>query len=186
MAPQADRPLGSYSKGMRQRIKLAQALVHDPETIVLDEPLNGVDPVGRVELVTLFGQLAAHGKAILLSSHILEDLDKLADRIVFLSRGRLVATGSLAQIRELLDDHPLRIRLVATRPRELAARLLQSEYVRAVELEGHGELLVQVQRPQSFFALLAEVVLQAEFEIQRLQVSDASTEAVFHYLMHQN
>jgi ABC-2 type transport system ATP-binding protein len=182
MHERADRPLGSYSKGMRQRIKLAQALVHAPELLVLDEPLNGVDPIGRVELVALFKQLAASGKAILLSSHILEDMDKLADRVVFLSHGRILASGSLAEIRAMLDDHPLKVRIAASSPRTLAARLLQSDLVQAVEVD-HDDLLVQVRRPKSFFALLAEIVVEGDYEVERLEVLDASTQAVFDYLM---
>jgi len=183
MAARADRPLGSYSKGMRQRIKLAQALVHDPHLIVLDEPLGGVDPIGRVELVELFRQLAAQGKAILISSHVLEEMDKLADRILFICHGRILASGTLAQIREMLQEHPLQVRVGADRPRELAARLLACESVRGVELEPGGALLVQVSRPKSFFAALAGLVVDEAFEVHRLQVSDASTQAVFHYLM---
>jgi len=185
MAERADRPLGSYSKGMRQRIKLAQALVHDPELLVLDEPLNGVDPIGRAELTVLFRQLAAGGKAILLSSHILEDMDTLADRIVFLSRGRILASGSLAEIRALLDDHPLKVRIGASRPRELAARLLRSELVLAAELAG-DEVVVQVRRPKRFFASLAEIVIEESYDVERLQVIDASTQAVFDYLVNWN
>ena len=184
MTDRADRRLGSYSKGMRQRIKLAQALVHDPELIVLDEPLNGVDPLGRVEFVDLFRQLAARGKAILVSSHILEDMDKLADRILFLLRGRIMAAGSLTQIREMLDEHPLQIRLATNQPKELAARLFQAECVQAVELEGAGGLLVRALRPKRFFAVLADLAVDEQFDVQRLQVSDASTQAVFNYLVH--
>jgi ABC-2 type transport system ATP-binding protein len=183
MADRAERRLGSYSKGMRQRIKLAQALVHDPELIVLDEPLNGVDPLGRADLAELFRRLASSGKAILISSHILEDMDKLTDRILFLLRGRVMAAGSLVQIRELLDEHPLRIHIGTTGPRELAARLLRSACVQAVELEGRHGLLVQVRRPQSFFAELAEAVVEEGFEVQRLQIRDASAQAVFDYLL---
>ncbi len=183
MTDRADRPLGSYSKGMRQRIKLAQALVHSPDLIVLDEPLNGVDPIGRVELVEMFRRLASEGKAILISSHVLEEFDKLADRILFISHGRILASGTLAQIREMLQDHPLQVRVGSTRARELAARLLGCEAVRGVEIEPSGTLLVQVSRPKSFFAALAGLVVEEQFEVQRLQVSDASTQAVFHYLM---
>jgi ABC-2 type transport system ATP-binding protein len=185
MAERADRPLGSYSKGMRQRIKLAQALVHGPELLVMDEPLNGVDPIGRAELTALFRRLAADGKTILLSSHILEEMDTLADRTVFLSRGRILASGSLPEIRALLDDHPLRVRIAASRPRELAARLLRLELVLAAELAGE-EVVVRVRRPRSFFASLAEIVVEESYDVARLQVIDASTQAVFDYLVKWN
>jgi ABC-2 type transport system ATP-binding protein len=185
MADRAERPLGSYSKGMRQRIKLAQALLHDPELVVLDEPLNGVDPIGRMEMVALFRQMAAQGKAILISSHILEDMDKLADRILFISHGRILAAGSLVEVREMLDNHPLKVVIDAERPRELAARLVRSELVQAVEVEGGDRLKVGVYRPRSFFAMFADLVVEEGFEVRRLEVSDASTQAVFNYLMNQ-
>jgi ABC-2 type transport system ATP-binding protein len=168
---------------MRQRIKLAQALVHDPELIVLDEPLNGVDPVGRVELIGLFRSLALQGKAIVISSHILEEMDTLADRILFICRGRLLASGTLADIRALLDNHPLRIRIATYRARELAAQLVALAVVQSVALERHDQLLLEVLRPKEFFGPLAELVTRHGHDLQRLQVIDATTEAVFDYLM---
>lgn len=183
MADRADRRLGSYSKGMRQRIKLAQALVHDPQLLVLDEPLNGVDPVGRVEMIRLFREWAAQGKAILISSHILDELDTLADRILFICRGRLLASGTLAQVRAMLDDYPLKIRVTAPNARRLATQLLELELVRSVELRGASELLLEVQRAKEFFGPLAEIVSRHEIDVERLEVVDASTEAVFDYLM---
>jgi ABC-2 type transport system ATP-binding protein len=183
MSQRADRPLGTYSKGMRQRIKLAQALVHDPELLVLDEPLNGVDPTGRLEMAELFRRLADSGKTVLISSHVLEDMDKLADRVFFISHGHILASGSLAEIRALLDDHPLKVVIGSTDPRRLAARLVQSELVQAVELTDDGSLLVQVHRPKSFFPMLTDLVLEEDFEVQRLRISDVSTQAVFNYLM---
>lgn len=183
MEERAQRPLASYSKGMRQRIKLAQALVHDPDLIVLDEPLNGVDPVGRGELIELFRTLAAQGKAILISSHILEEMDTLADRILFICRGRLLASGTLPEIRALLDNHPLKIRIGTQRARELAAELMHLEVVQSVELERHDQLLLEVLRPKEFFEPLSVLITQQGHDLQRLQVIDATTEAIFDYLM---
>jgi ABC-2 type transport system ATP-binding protein len=183
MADRADRPLGSYSKGMRQRIKLAQALIHDPELIVLDEPLNGVDPVGRLELAAMLHRLAARGKAVLISSHVLEEMDDLAQRVVFMCQGRVLASGSPAEIREMLDDHPLKVRLWTRETRRLAARLLAADSVRAVEIDGRGSLLLDVDHPQEFFRLLTDVVVDEGFCVEEFQVIDASTQAVFNYLM---
>ena len=183
MTDRADRPLASYSKGMRQRIKLAQALVHDPDLFVLDEPLNGVDPVGRLELTRLFRELSDRGKAILISSHLLDEMDTLADRILFICRGRILASGSLEEIRAMLDDHPSKIRITTPRTRQLATHLLALDMVQAVELSGSDELLLEVHQVKRFFGALADVVTQEEFDIERLQVSDASTEAVFDYLI---
>lgn len=183
MIDRASRPLGSYSKGMRQRIKLAQALVHNPELIVLDEPLNGVDPVGRNELIRLFRELAARGKAILISSHILDEMDTLAQRVLFICRGRILASGSLAEIREMLDDHPLRIRISASRPRPFAVALLELDTVQSVAVDGAGDLLLEVNRPRTFFRRLNEIVADGDVELQRVEVIDESTEAIFDYLM---
>jgi len=182
MVDRADRPLGAYSKGMRQRIKLAQALVHDPGLVVLDEPLNGVDPVGRVELVDLFRQLAGNGKAILISSHILDEMDKLADRVLFIFRGHILASDSLEQIRDMLDDHPLQVRITVDKVRELAARLLRMKCVGGVDLRGADDLVLQIHRPSEFFRSFAEIVMEDGFEVKRLQVIDASAEAIFDYL----
>jgi len=183
MADRADRPLGSYSKGMRQRIKLAQALVHDPDLLVLDEPLNGVDPVGRSELVEVFVALAARGKAIVVSSHILDEMDRLAQQVVFLCRGRVLASGTLPEIREMLADYPLRVRVASDRPRELAVRLVAAACVQAVQLQGEHELLLQVQRPNEFFRVLAQTVADGGFQVDRMQTTDTSAEAIFDYVM---
>lgn len=183
MAERADRRLGSYSKGMRQRIKLAQSLVHDPDLIVLDEPLNGVDPVGRLELMQLFRQLRLRGTAILVSSHLLDELDGLADRILCICRGRLLASGTVAEIRAMLADYPWRLRITTPRARQLAGHLLSLDMVRAIEVRSDEELRLEVQRASEFFGLLASIVAQQEFDLERLEVIDASTEAVFNYLM---
>ncbi|MFO0868395.1 MAG: ABC transporter ATP-binding protein [Pirellulales bacterium] len=183
MADRADRPLGTYSKGMRQRIKLAQALVHDPELLVLDEPLNGVDPVGRVEMLQLFRDLAARGKALLVSSHILDEMDTLADQILFICRGRLIAAGTLAEIRAMLDAFPLTLRITTRDARRLATLLLPLDMVRSVEVRSSEELLLQVERAHEFFGPLAGMVAEQGFDLERLQILDASTEAVFEYLM---
>ncbi|MBT6157340.1 MAG: ABC transporter ATP-binding protein [Planctomycetaceae bacterium] len=185
MTDRADRKLGSYSKGMRQRIKLAQAIVHDPDVVVLDEPLNGVDPVGRAQLVRVFRQLADAGKAILISSHILDEMDTLADQVMFICRGRMLASGTLEEIREMLEDHPLKVRINAKSPRELAGQMLRLNAVRGVQLEPPQSLLLEVERPGEFFPELARLAAKEDYEIEKLEVVDASTEAVFDYLLRQ-
>ena len=183
MADRADRPLRTYSKGMRQRIKLAQALVHNPDLVVLDEPLNGVDPVGRLELLDLFRSLASQGKAVLVSSHILDEMDSLADQILFICRGRLLASGSLAQIRAMLDRFPLKLRIQSRDARRLASLLLPLPDVRSIELASPDELVLEVERAAEFFPQFAAIVGREGFDPERLEVLDASTEAVFDYLM---
>jgi ABC-2 type transport system ATP-binding protein len=186
MAHRADRKLRGYSKGMRQRIKLAQALVHDPDLIVVDEPLNGVDPVGRRELMDLFHALAARGKSLLISSHILDEMETLADRVLFMGRGRVLAAGTLPEIRDMLDNHPLRVRIRSDRARDLASRLVRWEWVRGIELRGSADLHLQVHRPGEFFRQFAELVLEEAFEIDRLQTTDASAGAIFDYVMQES
>jgi ABC-2 type transport system ATP-binding protein len=185
MAERAERSLGGYSKGMRQRIKLAQALLDDPELLVLDEPLSGIDPVGRAELVTLFRHLAARGKCLLISSHELNELEKLTDHIAIMARGRIAVVGSVAQIRDRLDDHPLTIRVVIQAPpREVAAVLLGLPDVVAVEMEEDGDgVIVRARNPQRFFREFARLVLEHAYEVRRLETLDDSTEAVLGYLL---
>jgi ABC-2 type transport system ATP-binding protein len=198
MAGRAERCLRGYSKGMRQRIKLAQALLHDPELLVLDEPLSGIDPVGRCEFLHLFRDLAARGKCLLISSHELEELEKLTDHIAIMAHGRIAAVGTVAQIRDRLDHHPLRIRIDVKRgpqhtqgpeQRRLAAALLKLRDVVGVELlapppdESVGPVVVRARNPQRFFQELTRLVLEEWYEIARLETLDDSTEAVLGYLL---
>jgi ABC-2 type transport system ATP-binding protein len=183
MAGRCERRLRGYSKGMRQRIKLAQALVHDPDVLILDEPLSGIDPIGRQESVVLFRELAARGKCLLVSSHELEELEKLTDHVAVMARGRIAAVGSLAQIRDLLNDHPLSILIASDQPRQLAGALLALEDVAGVDL-GDGEaLVVRARNPQRFFRSLAGLVLEEHFEVHRLETLDDSAHAILGYLL---
>ncbi len=199
MSERAERRIRGYSKGMRQRIKLAQALLTDPDLLVLDEPLSGIDPVGRAEFIALFRALADQGKCLLVSSHELEELQKLTDHVAVMARGRIAAVGSVAQIRDRLDNHPLTVRVDVARAsevggkdrrRELAGALLRLPDVVGVELledapceEGVGRLLVRARNPRTFFQGLTRLVLEEWFEIRRLQTLDESAEAVLGYLL---
>ena len=183
MSDRADRRLRGYSKGMRQRIKLAQALVHDPDILVVDEPLNGIDPVGRRELMQLFQSLADRGKTLLISSHILDEMDTLAERVIFMGRGRVLANGTLHEIRNMLDNHPLHLRITCDRCRELAAKLISWELLLGIELRGSDDLWIQILRPSEFFPRLGDLILEEGFEIARLETTDASAGAIFDYVM---
>lgn len=183
MADRADRRLRGYSKGMRQRIKLAQALVHDPDLLVVDEPLNGVDPVGRRELMDLFRKFRERGKAVVVSSHILEEMETLAERVIFLGRGRVLAIGTLGEIRDMLDEYPLHVRVRAADVRRVAAELVQWPLVRAVTLRSAEELAAEVLRPDEFFRQFAGYVAAAAIDIRALEATDVSAEAVFDYVM---
>jgi ABC-2 type transport system ATP-binding protein len=205
MSGGAERKLRGYSKGMRQRIKLAQALLHDPDLLVLDEPMSGIDPVGRAEFLTLFKGLADRGKCLLISSHELEELEKLTDHVVIMARGRIAAVGTLDQIRTRLDHHPLAIRLDVAVPattdgsaeqslenlgRQFAAALLRLPDVVGVELSENvrpgdqvSRVLVRARNPQRFFKDLARLVLEEWFEVTHLETLDDSAEAVLSYLL---
>ena len=184
LATQMNRAIRGYSKGMRQRTKLAQALVHDPEVLFLDEPLTGTDPVVRHELVQIIVRIAAEGKAILISSHVLYEVQSITSNIVLVNRGRLVAEGDIRQIRDLIDTHPHRIILKSTPGRNLAARLVREDDVVGVEIrQTDGALLVETHAPDLFYQRLAEIALDPATPIDEVYSDDDSLEAVFKYLV---
>lgn len=183
MRDRADRPLAGYSKGMRQRIKLAQALLHDPELLLLDEPLSGVDPVGRRESVRLFRLLAERGKCLLISSHELEELDKLTDQVAIVAAGRIAAIGDIPRIRSLLDQHPLSIRVVSDRMLELTRSLLDYDDLVGLDREGEETVVVRVRHPRRFYRKLSDLVLEEHFDIRRIEALDESTQDVLEYLL---
>jgi ABC-2 type transport system ATP-binding protein len=183
MTGRADGRLRGYSKGMRQRIKLAQALLHDPELLLLDEPLSGIDPIGRRESLDLFLELARRGKCLLVSSHELDELEKLTDHVAIMARGRLAAVGTLTQIRDLLDNHPLSIRIDCDQSRRLAACLVDLEDVAGVELSDGDALVVKARNPRRFFQQLTTLVLEEDFDVRHLETLDDSTHAILGYLL---
>ncbi len=182
MDQRADRPLAGYSKGMRQRIKLAQALLHDPELLLLDEPLSGIDPIGRRESIALFRELARRGKCLLISSHELDELEKLTDHVAIMASGRIAAVGTLTQIRDLLDDHPLTIRIASDQNRALAGLLLDLDEVVGID-RAEPYLLVRARQPRRFFHRLGELVRDRMIEIRHLETLDESTQDVLGYLL---
>jgi ABC-2 type transport system ATP-binding protein len=167
---------------MRQRIKLAQALLPEPDLLLLDEPLSGIDPIGRQESIQLFRELAAEGKCLLVSSHELEELEKLTEHVAIMARGRIAAVGSITEIRDLLNDHPLSVRVVGDRPREMAGDLLRLTDVVGVELQDAG-LVVRARNPRAFFADLTRLILEENYCITHLETLDDSMHAVLNYLL---
>jgi ABC-2 type transport system ATP-binding protein len=182
MTDRAHRPLAGYSKGMRQRIKLAQALVHDPELLLLDEPLSGIDPIGRRESIELFHELAQRGKCLLISSHELEELEKLTEHVAIMAAGRIAAVGPLSQIRELLDDQPLSIRIRCTQAPTLPGRLLEWEEVVGLDREGES-IVVRARNPRRFFERFGQLVIEEDINVQHLETLDESTHDVLGYLL---
>jgi ABC-2 type transport system ATP-binding protein len=187
MQAACDRKIGGYSKGMRQRIKIAQGLVCDPEVFILDEPLNGLDPPGRREMSTLLRQIAAEGKCILVSSHILYEVEQLTHRILLIDHGRLLAQGDIYQIRGLIDQHPHRIAIRAQRAHALARRLLEFPGVVTLRFDDRDEKRVEVETraPEQFYAQLPTLVLEDGYDVVSMESPDNNLEAVFRYLVRQ-
>ena len=184
MTEAADRAVRGYSKGMRQRTKLAQALVHDPLVLFLDEPLTGTDPVARRDLMEVIHRLGDEGRSIVVSSHVLHEVQAVTPRIVLLNHGRLVAEGDVRQIRELIDTHPHRIVLKCPRERALAAKLVGHDDVVGVELRrSDGAILVETRSPDRFYGRLAALSLEGDTPIEEVYSDDDNLEAVFKYLV---
>jgi ABC-2 type transport system ATP-binding protein len=185
MTAHCDRKIGGYSKGMRQRIKIAQGIVHDPEVFILDEPLNGLDPPGRREISELLRQLGSEGKCIVISSHVLYEVEQLTHNILLMNYGRLLAQGDIYQIRSLIDQHPHRIALRCTRPRALARRLLEFPGVVRVHLDDREaeRLEIETRAPDQFYAQFPALVLQDGYEVASIESPDNNLEAVFRYLV---
>jgi ABC-2 type transport system ATP-binding protein len=185
MTPNADRKVGGYSKGMRQRIKVAQAIVHDPEVLILDEPLNGLDPVGRREITTLLHDLAERGKCIVISSHILYEVEQMTRSILLMDHGRLLAQGDVYHIRSLIDAHPHRVAIETDRARELAGCLLERPYVLSVRLDNQQEtrLEIETREPDRFYSEFPGFVLEHGFVVRSFESPDNNLEAVFSYLV---
>ncbi len=184
MTHHKDRAVRGYSKGMRQRTKLAQALVHDPEVLFLDEPLTGTDPVARRDLMDIITRLGAEGKSVIVSSHVLHEVQALTPYIILLNHGRLLAEGHVRQIRDLIDNHPHHIVLVCEEFRRLAGRVLEWDYVEGVRvLEREGGLMIETRAPDSFYSRLPAISLQDGLAINAVYSDDDNLEAVFKYLV---
>ncbi len=178
----AHKRIGAYSKGMRQRIKLAQALAHDPEILILDEPLTGLDPVARRRIVELVRELGEQGRTILISSHVLHEVEAMTPRIVLLHQGRVLARGTIDEIRALLDQYPHRIVVRSPDARELAQALLAAPGVVGVQL-ADGMVRIDANNPDEVYDLLPGLVLERNLSVHGLEMADASLDAIFEYLV---
>lgn len=184
MADRADKKIAGYSKGMRQRIKLAQAMVHDPEIILLDEPLNGLDPIGRHEFISVLHRLSDQGKTIVVSSHILFEVEQMTRSILLLNRGRLLATGDLSVIRSFIDKHPHRIRIETSEPRRVAEQLVVLPYVLNVEFDPRGDSVeIQTKEPDQFYDQIPRLILDQKLAIDSFSSPDNNLESIFKYLV---
>jgi len=178
----ADRKLGGFSKGMRQRTKVAAALVHDPRVLVLDEPLNGTDPVQRVRLIDLFRRLGSDGRTVIVSSHILEEVERVSDRVIAIVDGRLAAAGDVGAIRRAMADIPYRVRVDVDRGRDLAAALLTDSIVHGVQVTDRG-LVVETEDVTQLGVDLLPLAKDVDARVTMFRPEDASLESVFRYLV---
>jgi ABC-2 type transport system ATP-binding protein len=178
----AGKRIGAYSKGMRQRVKLAQAIAHEPQVLVLDEPLSGMDPLARRKTIKLLRTWAANGRHVIVSSHILHEVEALTSNILLMYHGRVLAEGNVHQIRDLIDEHPHTVCLRSSDTRTLAATLVASEDVLSVRVED-GALFVQTSKPDAFYARVTEMAQNGAGDISEITSPDDNLQAVFDYLV---
>jgi ABC-2 type transport system ATP-binding protein len=183
LADVGDKRIGAYSKGMRQRVKLAQALAHDPELLILDEPLSGMDPVGRRRTMRMIRDWARQGKSVLVSSHILHEIELMTSNILLINNGRILAEGNVHQIRDLIDEHPHTVHIRAADPRALAREFLTRADVLSLRFEP-GAVIVETGRPDDFYLRLTELVAEGACgPVEELTSPDDNLQAVFKYLV---
>lgn len=175
-------PIRSLSHGMRQRLKVAQALAHQPKWIVLDEPLSGMDPVGRAKMIKLFREQAEGGATVLVSSHVLHELEAMTSDILMINRGRLLAQGQVQGIRDLIDGHPHRIALMADKPRDLGRELLKFGDVIRVEVMDE-KVVIETHNPDVCYTRIGDLAVSGDFQVNSMVSLDDNLEAVFRYLV---
>ena len=183
LADAQHRPLGTYSRGMRQRMRLAATIVHEPEAIILDEPLNGTDPRQRLEFHDLMRHLADEGRTILISSHILEEVETLADRILLMVSGKLAASGDYRAIRAKLDEQPYTVRIVSSDPRRMAAALIELDSIESVSLGEDNDVIVLSTNVAVLQRSVAGLAKQRGIRLERVEPLDDSLESVFSYIV---
>jgi ABC-2 type transport system ATP-binding protein len=181
----ANKKIGAYSKGMRQRVKMAQALAHDPDLLILDEPLTGMDPLMRRKTIRFIKDWARAGKHIVVSSHILHEIESMTSNILLINNGRIVAEGNVHQIRELIDTHPHTVYVRGADPRALARRFLTEDDVLSLKFEP-GAVVIETAKPDTFYARLTELAASGEAgPIEEVASPDDNLQAVFRYLVKQ-
>ncbi|HJQ32379.1 MAG TPA: ABC transporter ATP-binding protein [Pyrinomonadaceae bacterium] len=184
MQEAAERKVAGYSKGMRQRIRLAQSIAHNPSVLILDEPLNGLDPMARAEIIRLFQSLAAEGLYLVISSHILHEVDMMSDSVVLMHNGYVVAEGGVQGVREEIEEHPMQILVRCDRPQVLAARLFEHEHVTEARIHDDRQgLFVKTRRPDDFYLLLNRLVAENHLRVESVAPADDDLNAVYQYLI---
>ena len=179
-----DKKIGAYSKGMRQRVKMAQAIAHDPDILILDEPLSGMDPVARKETIVLIREWGKQGKCVVVSSHILHEIEAMTQNIVLMHNGQVLAEGDVHQIRDLIDKHPHNIYIRCREPRRLAEVLVGFPDVLSIRFHPDGDALtIESRKPDAFYERLPDLLLGHEIDLEEITSPDDNLQAVFHYLV---
>jgi ABC-2 type transport system ATP-binding protein len=179
----ADKKIGAYSKGMRQRVKMAQAIVHDPDLLILDEPLAGMDPIARRKTIRMIKEWGRAGRSIIVSSHILHEIESMTANILLINQGRILAEGNVHQIRDLIDEHPHTVYIKAEQTRALARQFLAHDDVLSLEFEDQA-VVVQTAKPDAFYARLTDLAASGELgTIYEVTSPDDNLQAVFEYLV---
>jgi len=179
-----DRIIRAYSRGMRQRLKFAQAIAHDPEILVLDEPLNGLDPLGRRKMIRLIKEYKEAGKTVIVSSHILPEIEAMTKNIILMHQGKVFAQGDIHYIRDLIDTHPHMIAIKCNNPRLLAEKFIHEDYVLNVRFDtAKDSLIVETSNRDKFFSLLPFLFIQSKIEVEEITSPDDNLQAVFDYLV---
>src|SRR5437764_9700981 len=180
----AGRKVAGYSKGMRQRIRLAQSLAHHPTVLVLDEPLNGLDPMARAESIALFEALATEGLHVIISSHVLHEVDKISDQVVFMSYGYVMAEGQIQNVRNEMKEHPMQILVRCSRPSLLASRLFSQDHVVEAKLNPDGRgLLVRTQDAGRFYLLMNQIMMEEDLALEAVAPADDDVNSLYQYLI---
>ena len=179
-----DRVIRSYSRGMRQRLKFAQAIAHDPEIIVLDEPLSGLDPLGRRKIIHLIKSYKGEGRTIIVSSHVLPEIEAMTKRIILIHQGKIFAQGDIHYIRDLIDTHPHIISIKCGNARQLASKFIQQDYVLKVHFSSSNDsLLIETNNRDKLFSLLPSLFIENKIEVDEITSPDDNLQAVFDYLV---
>jgi ABC-2 type transport system ATP-binding protein len=183
MTSAADRKVAGYSKGMRQRIRLAQAIAHNPRVLVLDEPLNGLDPLVRAETIALFREFASQGRHVIVSSHILHEVDMISDQVILLSNGYVVAEGQIHDVRSEIQDHPMQVLIRCNRPAALASKVFEQDHVVEARLHADGGgLLIKTRDADRFYRMLNHIALDG-IDIESVAPADDNVNSVYEYLI---
>ncbi|HOS99564.1 MAG TPA: ABC transporter ATP-binding protein [Acidobacteriota bacterium] len=184
MTDAAGKKIAAYSKGMRQRIKLAQAIAHQPRVLILDEPLNGLDPMARAEVIAIFQEVAADGCIVIVSSHILHEVDILSDRVIMMNHGYVVAEGGIHDVREEVEEHPMQILVRCDRPAVLAARIFELNHAVEVKLHPDGRgLLLRTKDAAGFYRLMNRIAVEENLTMEGIQPADDDVQSLYDYLI---